>query len=463
MKDFLNDLIYDPNPAPITEPRFQMESVEDLPKSERFSLTCNGTERPVYWTDSFNYVPVVVDEQEELDITVTIHDEFQEVVIRPVSYDIHFEQEGNKLHIHLDQPLKFTVETDGGLHNALFVLCSRRIPKPENTTIYFEKGKAYNVGVLTLKPNDTVYVEEGAVVSGCVYADHCDNISIVGNGVINGACWHLPDSNAHQFFIYLKWCNNVRLEGFTAVDGPSWHVVPAACDHVLIDNINVMSRIVTGDGIDVTSSRFVEIKNCFIRATDDCICIKSHALIGDTSTVREVTKVHAHHNVIWNAEPGNAIEIGYGLQAEVHDLLFEENDIIHCQYEGNMGGAAISIHQADGGHIHDIHYRNIRIEQAEQKLFDIKTLLCKYTMQWEKGMIDDIHFENITVLNGDFPVSTIRGFQTPEREVRPHNIYFDNINILGKHCKTFQDLRLMNELANDIYIDGERTFVQNKF
>lgn len=30
MKDFLNDLIYDSNPAPITEPRFQMESVEDL-------------------------------------------------------------------------------------------------------------------------------------------------------------------------------------------------------------------------------------------------------------------------------------------------------------------------------------------------------------------------------------------------------------------------------------------------
>ena len=26
--------------------------------------------------------------------------------------------------------------------------------KPENTTIYFEKGKVYNVGILTLKPND---------------------------------------------------------------------------------------------------------------------------------------------------------------------------------------------------------------------------------------------------------------------------------------------------------------------
>ena len=117
--------------------------------------------------------------------------------------------------------------------------------------------------------------------------------------------------------------------------------------------------------------RDVEVKNCFIRSTDDSICIKAHGLIADTSTVRDVTKVYVHNNVLWNAEPGNAIELGYGLQSEIHDLVFEDCDIIHCQYEGNMGGAAISIHQADGGHVHDVHYRNIRVEQAEQKLFDI--------------------------------------------------------------------------------------------
>ena len=37
---------------------------------------------------------------------------------------------------------------DGGLHDALFVLCSHRIEKPADTTICFEKGKVYNVGVL---------------------------------------------------------------------------------------------------------------------------------------------------------------------------------------------------------------------------------------------------------------------------------------------------------------------------
>ena len=154
----------------------------------------------VYHTDSFDYVVVV--DNEAYDLEISIHASYEKLEIRPSSFGIVPSVKGETIHIHLDEPRKFTVETDGGLHDALFVLCSHRIEKPADTTICFEKGKVYNVGVLTLKSNDTVYIEEGAVVSGCVYADHCDNISIVGNGIINGACWHLPDSNAHRFFIY---------------------------------------------------------------------------------------------------------------------------------------------------------------------------------------------------------------------------------------------------------------------
>lgn len=237
MKDFENDLIYYPNPDPVKEPRFILKSVDELEKSTKYSVTCNGTERVVYHTDSFDYVVVV--DNEAYDLEISIHTPYEKLEIRPSSFGIVPFVKGETVHIHLDEPRKFTVETDGGLHDALFVLCSHRIEKPAGTTICFEKGKVYNVGVLTLKSNDTVYIEEGAVVSGCVYADHCDNISIVGNGIINGACWHLPDSNADRFFIYAKWCNNVLLKGFTAVDGPSWHVVPAACDHVVIDDMNI--------------------------------------------------------------------------------------------------------------------------------------------------------------------------------------------------------------------------------
>ena len=191
MKDFENDLIYYPNPDPVKEPRFILKSVDELEKSTKYSVTCNGTERVVYHTDSFDYVVVV--DNEAYDLEISIHTPYEKLEIRPSSFGIVPFVKGETVHIHLDEPRKFTVETDGGLHDALFVLCSHRIEKPADTTICFEKGKVYNVGVLTLKSNDTVYIEEGAVVSGCVYADHCDNISIVGNGIINGACWHLPD------------------------------------------------------------------------------------------------------------------------------------------------------------------------------------------------------------------------------------------------------------------------------
>ena len=179
MKDFENDLIYYPNPDPVKEPRFILKSVDELEKSTKYSVTCNGTERVVYHTDSFDYVVVV--DNEAYDLEISIHTPYEKLEIRPSSFGIVPFVKGETVHIHLDEPRKFTVETDGGLHDALFVLCSHRIEKPADTTICFEKGKVYNVGVLTLKSNDTVYIEEGAVVSGCVYADHCDNISIVGD------------------------------------------------------------------------------------------------------------------------------------------------------------------------------------------------------------------------------------------------------------------------------------------
>ena len=47
MKDFENDLIYYPNPDPVKEPRFILNSVDELEKSTKYSVTCNGTERVV--------------------------------------------------------------------------------------------------------------------------------------------------------------------------------------------------------------------------------------------------------------------------------------------------------------------------------------------------------------------------------------------------------------------------------
>ena len=57
----------------------------------------------------------------------------------------------------------------------------------------------------------------------------------------------------------------------------------------------------------------------------------------------------------------------------------------------------------------------------------------------------------------------IRGYQTPTEEVRVHDVHFDNITFMGNKCETWQDMRLVTELANDIYVNGVRTCRQMKF
>ena len=108
MKDFENDLIYYPNPDPIEEPRFILNSVEELEKSTKYSVICNGTERVVYHTDSFDYVVVVDDEAYDLEIS--IHTPFEKLAIRPTSFEIVPSVTGETVQIHLDEPKKFTVD-----------------------------------------------------------------------------------------------------------------------------------------------------------------------------------------------------------------------------------------------------------------------------------------------------------------------------------------------------------------
>ena len=53
--------------------------------------------------------------------------------------------------------------------------------------------------------------------------------------------------------------------------------------NVLIEDVNVLGKVITGDGVDIVGCENVVLRNCFIRANDDCISIKACLLY--TSTV----------------------------------------------------------------------------------------------------------------------------------------------------------------------------------
>ena len=400
-------------PRKISEkPLYELKSVEDIPVSELYQVKINGKEQRVYHTEFFDFVSFL-DENEKAEVEVTVNEPFQKAVIRPTAVQIPFKEEGNKISISLPAGKRITLELDDKLESPLYVLPGKYIPKPENATYVFESGKAYN-------------------------------------GILYGGNWHAWDENGAEQLIVPVLGENIEIRGITLLDGGSWHIVPVACKNVLIEDVNVLGKVITGDGVDIVGCENVVLRNCFIRANDDCISIKA-VEFQDPSGCTDVKHILVEDCLFWNAEFGNTLEIGYETRCdEITDVVFRNCDVVHCQYEGNQSGGVLTIHNADRAHVHDIVYENIRIEDAQEKFIDIKTLDSKYSRDRERGMVNDIFFKNIEITEGTFPVSIIRGFEMKNEVCRPHGFYFDNVVIHGEKVMSPGELHMVVELSDEL-------------
>ena len=359
-------------PRPIKEsPLYELKSVDDIKKSELYSVRIDGTERDVYHTEFFDFV-YAVKEKEEINVEIEVSKPFEKVVIRPYSSKVNFKTENTKITFSMTGKERAIVELDDALESPLYILLGEYIPCPEKADYVFESGKAYNIGALELTSNQVVYIEEGAVVSGYFKSRMADNIKICGNGIVYGGNWHKWDENSGEQLIVPVLGENIEIRGITLLDGGSWHIVPVACKNVLIEDVNILGKVITGDGIDIVGCENVTIRNCFIRANDDCISVKA-VEFQDPSGCTDVKNILVENCLFWNAEFGNTLEIGYETRCdEISDIIFKNCDIVHCQYEGNQSGGVLTIHNADRAEVHDIYYENIRIEDAQEKFIDIK-------------------------------------------------------------------------------------------
>lgn len=430
---------------------YHLHFIDEMPKSQLYRVFCNGEELPAYHTEFFDYVLPVARDPMGLHFQIQINEEFQKIEIRPRSKKQDFLLKADGIELTMEKPEKLIIEMDEDILRPLYLLCASYVEKPEAVTYYFDKGKIYNIDCLTLQSGDTVYIEEGSIVCGRFYSRMADGIRILGNGILYGGVWHNWDENSGEQMLCSVLGKNICIEGISIVDGGSWGIVPIACQDVQIRNVNIMSNVITGDGLDIVGCENVVVEDCFIRANDDCISIKGCGNM-DPSGSCDTKHVRVRNSVFWNAEFGNALEIGYETHcSEISDIRFENCDIVHCEYEGNQSGGVLTIHNADRAHVHDVHYENIRIEDAQEKFVDIKTLDSKYSTDRKRGMISDIYFKNIEITGGVFPVSIIRGFEMTNELCRPKDFYFDNVVILGKKVMNKNDMHMVVELADDLH------------
>ena len=114
----------------------------------------------------------------------------------------------------------------------------------------------------------------------------------------------------------------------------------------------------------------------------------------------------------------------------------------------------LTIHNADRARVHNVVYEDLRIEDAQEKLVDIKILDSKYSLDRVRGEVEDIFFRNITVGGSVFPVSIIRGFEM-HHEIRwPKRIHFENMVVHGQVMKSANQMRMVVELAHELEFEG---------
>ncbi len=351
-----------------------------------FNRRWPGHQRSKDQTELINFLSL--ETNEELRFEIKPKEDFEDVVIRPKSLGITPEiTEDKRIIFTLKKPAYFTVEPFGR-RNALHIfadpISEYDIDINDENVLYFGKGE-HDVGMINLKSNQTVFIDEGAVVYACIHAIDADNIKIIGRGILdnsknkeqilfeaNEENNEMAVNNAKRLHtVQTEYCNNIKIEGITIRDSLVYNIRPIGCSNVDIKNVKIIGCWrYNSDGIDMHNCVNVTIENCFLRTFDDSICVKGfdcyyegdvekavyEAMYRGGKSYEVFKNVLVKNCVIWN-DWGKSLEIGAETRAEeICNIVFDGVDIIH------IAGCSLDCDNVDYADVHDIIYKNIRVE-----------------------------------------------------------------------------------------------------
>lgn len=366
------------------EVRTNTARVSAIPFNRRWP----GHQRQIEQSEPVQFLSLSTDEP--LTFEITPKNPFETVKIRPRSLGITPEVTDGKITFTLERAAYFTVEAFGRRH-ALHIFADAfadygvDINSPD--VIYYGAGE-HDVGWIELKSNQTLFIDEGAVVYACIRATDADNIRILGRGILDNSrnkekiLFEANEENntkavcnakrAHT--VQIEYCTNIEIDGITIRDSLVYNVRPLGCENLNIKNVKIIGCWrYNSDGIDMHNCKNVHISDCFIRTFDDAICVKGYDFF-NVANGAEVARAAMYRNgkcydtfenvlvencVIWN-DWGKALEIGAETKAEeIKNITFRSCDIIH------QTGPVLDCMNVDFADVHDVIYTDINIEADE--------------------------------------------------------------------------------------------------
>ncbi len=351
----------------------------ELPICKTYNISVDDDTLPVFTTQIGSYVNFGM--SKSLELTIELKKQPREVTIRPISKNIHATITGKFCKIQLDKPCNLSIEIDGNINHPLFVFANPPLPdapSPDDPLVhYFEAGKVHEVGEIILQSNETIYLEGGAVVRGTVRAKGAKNVAICGAGVFDSST-RMHKTNMLVF----RECEIASIENIILLDTFGWSIHLSGTQKARLNNVRVLGWRANCDGLDIEYSHNVHVTDCFWRTSDDCVALKAlyppnvpnipfEEMIDPETLGRHkvpritgdaIGDITIERSVFWNDWPGNAMEIGFELRADIlRNVTVRDCDIIHV-----IRGAAISIHNADRVRIENIVLDDIRVEDTDE-------------------------------------------------------------------------------------------------
>ena len=446
-----------------------------------FIVKVDGKETVVYDSKAAAFAYFSFDGR--VTVSVTPNRNIETVDIRPKSHGIACSIKGRTVSFHLDRPSNLSVEINGDIKRPLFIFANPLENDPpkagDSNVLYFEGGKIHEAGEIKVGSGQTVYIAGGAIVRGRIRAEGAENARVIGRGILDGS-----HRDYKTQMVKLSGCSDIELNGITVLNSYGWTLVPVKSDNVRIANVKVIGWRDNDDGVDIVGCRNLTIASCFLRTKDDCIAVKASPGYFEEgeSGLRNVQTVRVIDTVLWNAEWGNAMEIGFELQTgRISDILFRNCDIIHVER-----GGTFTIHNGDFATVEDIRFEDIRVEDSRDKLIEFRIGLSIYSAdcpweyarknpnrkrsplgQWLKvepdkeaeyagrrGYIRNVRFKNICVTGTILPKSYLIGYNDTHcvENVVVENLRFNGRRILSATVGNFT----IDEAKNVRFIESDR-------
>ena len=301
-----------------------------------------------------------------------------------------------------------------------------------NVNLHLEQG-AKLIGSLNINDYDLMpkgYYYSGKNYMGILFGNDIKNISITGNGVIDGRGTSFmiqntrfaPSVEERKFtrqkedyrdnksledgplkfqerpghILTVSNAENVSIMGVEFIDSPKWTIRIGGSENVKISDITIKNNLLipNSDGIHVTSSSYVNVSNSTVIAGDDALIVTGFISGNETysfgNNSKEAKNIIFDNCVVSSKSAG--IRVGYG-EKPIKNVIFS-NIIINTRlHSDGWWGRSEPIHisaipsskKGNPGNIKNIVFKNINAKSESGILI----------FGHEEGKIENINIDGL--------------------------------------------------------------------